>query len=68
MVGSDSGSDLKGLTSLKYLNVTQTDVTDAGIRDLERELPALRIIKMPAWDSGQQVEEPEQSQEFWPWH
>ena len=64
---SDAGLvHLKGLSSLRYLNVTQTDVTDAGIKDLERELPALRIIKMPAWDSRQDVEVPQQSKEFSP--
>ena len=36
---------LKGLPNLTYLNLTTTQVTDAGVKDLKETLPKVRIIK-----------------------
>jgi hypothetical protein len=34
---------LKGLTQLSYLDLRGTQVTDAGMKELERALPGLNI-------------------------
>jgi hypothetical protein len=41
---TDAGLEhLIGLTNLQYLNLTMTDVTDAGVTDLQQALPKLKI-------------------------
>ncbi len=40
---TNGGSPLKGLTNLKDLNLYRTQVTDAGVADLQKALPNLVI-------------------------
>jgi hypothetical protein len=43
---TDAGLEhLKGLTSLKYLFLMNTQVTDAGMEDLQAALPKCKITK-----------------------
>jgi hypothetical protein len=43
---SDAGLvHLKGLTNLSYLQLDGTQVTDAGVKELTRALPSLRIMR-----------------------
>ena len=36
---------LKGLTGLQFLNLSGTTVTDAGVQDLQKALPYVRITR-----------------------
>jgi hypothetical protein len=36
---------LKGLTGLRKLDLRHTKVTPAGVRDLQKALPALEIVR-----------------------
>lgn len=45
---TDDGLDhLKGLNRLAWLNLSGTNVSDAGVADLQRALPALTIFRDP---------------------
>ena len=44
-VGDKGLEHLKGLTSLRELNVRQTKVTDAGVANLRKSLPKLKITR-----------------------
>jgi hypothetical protein len=36
---------LKGLTALRLLDLTNTKVTDAGVKELQKALPELEIVR-----------------------
>jgi hypothetical protein len=36
---------LKGLPRLKWLKLTRTGVTDAGVAELQKSLPHLQVIR-----------------------
>jgi len=43
---TDAGlAHLKGLTSLKWLAVAKTKVTDVGVNDLQKALPNVKITR-----------------------
>ena len=42
---SDDGIErLKGLVNLRWLSIKRTDVTQSGVRDLQRALPECEIV------------------------
>jgi len=44
-IGDSGLAHLKGLTNLRTLNLTGTTVTAAGVKDLEKALPKLQIVR-----------------------